>query len=39
MGQEGDPPDCLGQTGAGRSSSPLAITQLLLLHHLLGTTH
>jgi phosphoribulokinase len=30
-----DPPDCLGRIGDGTRTEPLAITQLLLLYHLL----
>jgi phosphoribulokinase len=32
---DGDPPDTLGSLGGGERSEPLAITQLLLLYHLL----
>ncbi|GEL19888.1 phosphoribulokinase [Pseudonocardia asaccharolytica] len=36
MGEPGDSaPDCLGRLGPDARSEPLAITQLLLLHHLL----
>jgi phosphoribulokinase len=34
-GQPGPGPECLGQLGPGIRSEPLAITQLLLLHHVL----
>lgn len=33
---EGGPPDSLGRIGDGRRSEPLAITQLILLYHLLA---
>jgi len=38
LGQSPSPPQCLGQLSADEQerSEPLAITQLLLLHHLLG---
>lgn len=36
LGLPGEPPGSLGDLGGGRRSEPLAITQLLLLHHLLG---
>jgi phosphoribulokinase len=35
LGRSGDAPTCLGTIGAGPRSGPLAITQLLLLYHLL----
>lgn len=35
LGLPGRPPASLGDLGGGRHSEPLAITQLLLLHHLL----
>jgi len=35
LGAEGDPPEALGTLGSGRRSEPLAIVQLILLHHLL----
>jgi phosphoribulokinase len=35
QGDGGDPPDTLGNLGGGERSEPLAITQLLLLYHLL----
>jgi len=34
----GDPPETLGDLGAGQRSEPLAITQLLLLYHLLDVS-
>ncbi|NBH04439.1 phosphoribulokinase [Amycolatopsis sp. SID8362] len=34
----GDPPSTLGTFGAGQHSEPLAITQLLLLYHMLDAT-
>jgi phosphoribulokinase len=39
LGQSASPPGGLGQLGEGQRSEPLAITQLLLLHHLLGSGH
>lgn len=35
LGEDGPVPDCLGDLGGGRRSEPLAITQLILLYHLL----
>lgn len=34
IGEPGSAPSCLGELGQGVRSEPLAITQLLLLHHL-----
>ncbi|MEU6644487.1 phosphoribulokinase [Saccharomonospora sp. NPDC046836] len=34
--EAGDPPELLGDLGNGQRSEPLAITQLLLLYHMLG---
>lgn len=36
LGLPGEVPASLGDLGGGKHSEPLAITQLLLLHHLLG---
>jgi phosphoribulokinase len=39
LGDNGDDvPECLGQTGADGHSTPLAVTQMVLLHHLLRST-
>ncbi|WP_026361499.1 phosphoribulokinase [Amycolatopsis nigrescens] len=37
--QFGDPPPCLGRLTLSRRSEPMAITQLLLMHHLLHAHH
>ncbi|MGH3802280.1 MAG: phosphoribulokinase, partial [Pseudonocardiaceae bacterium] len=37
LGEPGDAPTSLGQIGPGKRSEPLAITQLLLLYHLLDS--
>ena len=36
LDQPGEPPDCLGRLTPGTRSEPVAITQLLLLYHLLN---
>ncbi len=36
LGADSGPPACLGRTREGQRTEPLAITQLLLLYHLLG---
>ena len=35
VGGAADPPTVLGDLGEGKRSEPLAVTQLLLLHHLI----
>jgi phosphoribulokinase len=35
LGADSEPPACLGRTGEGQRTEPLAITQLLLVYHLL----
>ena len=35
IGGAADPPAVLGDLGEGKRSEPLAVTQLLLLHHLM----
>jgi phosphoribulokinase len=35
LGADYEPPACLGRTGEGQRTEPLAITQLLLVYHLL----
>ncbi len=35
LGADSDPPSCLGRISDGQRNAPLAITQLLLLYHLL----
>jgi phosphoribulokinase len=35
LGADAEPPACLGRTGEGQRTEPLAITQLLLVYHLL----
>jgi len=37
VGEQGDAPSTLGAIGEGRRSEPLAITQLMLLYHLLDS--
>jgi phosphoribulokinase len=39
LGGTTDPPSVLGDLGEGKRSEPLAVTQLLLLHHLLEAAH
>jgi phosphoribulokinase len=39
LGDNGDDmPECLGQTGPDGHSTPLAVTQMVLFHHLLRST-
>jgi phosphoribulokinase len=35
LGADSGPPACLGRTREGQRTEPLAITQLLLVYHLL----
>jgi phosphoribulokinase len=39
LGADSGPPACLGRTREGQRTEPLAITQLLLVYHLLDAAH